>query len=63
MVVIECTRAYDEADITAVVGDSYTVHYIVFSPSDLGVPSTRFRKYMVLLHRQGCLRWQDGHGV
>lgn len=56
--ILECTRSYMHEDLVAVTDAAYDTFPLVFSPTDVGIPSQRVRKYMVLLHRRGHLRWK-----
>ena len=60
IVVLECTRCYQEADAIFMLGHLYVFEYCIFSPSEIGVPSERWRKYMVFLHRRGKVQWIPG---
>lgn len=60
MVLLECTRSYRHADLDAVMGSKYSLTFLVFSPTQVGVPSERYRKYMVMIKKDGRLRWHSG---
>ena len=60
VIILECTRSYCHQDVVAVMGDRYTLDWLVFSPAEVGVPAERFRKYMVLLKKHGGrLQWKE----
>lgn len=56
-VILECTRQYRHEDINEILGQRYDMWPITFSPTEVGVPSERYRKYMVLLQKHGRLSW------
>ena len=58
VVVVECTRTFNHGDLISLLNEKYSVNPLVFSPSDLGIPSERIRKYTVLLKREGKLTWK-----
>ena len=60
IVVLECTRGYQEADAIFMLAHLYVFEYCIFSPSEIGVPSERWRKYMVFIHRRGKVQWIPG---
>ena len=60
VIILECTRNYRDDDLLYVLGSKYSLHVIVFSPTEVGIPSQRFRKYMVLLLHVGRLQWVEG---
>eukprot|EP00969_Alexandrium_andersonii_P054963 2422631-Alexandrium_andersonii.AAC.1 len=60
--IMECTRHYDVDELRLVLGQAWDVADITFSPVDLGVPSSRCRKYMVAIRRQGRVRWRQDLG-
>ena len=53
----ECTRLYPHEDIMLMLGDLYDLHEATFSPSLLGIPAERWRKYMVCIKKQGRVKW------
>ena len=59
-VVLECTRGYRHEDLELVLGSKYTLCQLVFSPTEVGIPSERFRKYMVMMKIGGMLKWKPG---
>ena len=59
-VVLECTRAYRHEDLEFVLGSKYTLSWLVFSPTQVGIPSERFRKYMIMMKNGGMLKWKPG---
>lgn len=59
-VILECTREYDHQDIIHLLGEKYDLWPIIFSLSEVGVPSQRYRKYMIILLKTGLLKWKPG---
>lgn len=53
IVIVECTRTFNHGDLISLLNEKYAVSPVVFSPTDLGIPSERIRKYTVLLKRDG----------
>ena len=60
LIILECTRGYKHEDLEILMGCTYTVHVASFTPTEIGVPSERWRKYMVLVLRIGKLQWMAG---
>ena len=60
-ILVECTSQYRHADIERILGQNFELSDAVFSVTELGIPTERWRKYMVLLRIGGRLRWQKGH--
>ena len=50
IIVHECTAEFDEKLLHQIFGDCYDIQSHVFSPSQLGWPTTRQRKYSILIH-------------
>ena len=48
IIVHECTKAFDEQLLVQIFGSDYRVESLVFSPCDLGWPTSRPRKYTVM---------------
>lgn len=51
VVIHECTSDFDITYLTIILGAAYTISSIVFSPKDLGFPSSRPRRYTMMVHR------------
>ena len=60
IVVLECTCGYQEQDAIFMLGHLYVFEGCIFSPTEIGVPSERWRKYMVFIHRRGKVQWIPG---
>ena len=60
IVVLECTCGYQEKDAIFMLGHLYVFEGCIFSPTEIGVPSERWRKYMVFIHRRGKVQWIPG---
>ena len=60
LIVIECTRNYNHLDLMFLLGSIYSMSPLVFSPTSIGIPSERYRKYMVLVALGGRLQWLEG---
>jgi hypothetical protein len=45
VVLHECTPAFEASMLEALFGEHYSVHSFVFSPVDLGIPSSRPRRH------------------
>jgi hypothetical protein len=58
--ILECTREFDHNDIITLLGEKYDLWPITFSLSEVGVPSQRHRKYMIILLKSGLLAWKPG---
>ena len=58
--VVECTKHYAHEDIEIVTGELYALSFAVFSSAEVGPPAERWRKYMVLINKNGRLRWRAG---
>lgn len=59
--IVECTRLFD-SDVFSMhskIIDKFETTIFFLCPSDLGLPQTRQRKFMVLLNNRR-LRWHDG---
>lgn len=54
--VIECTPAFDHKQLERLLGPGFRVQYAVFSPLDIGHPTSRTRKYTVVLNEEK-LEW------
>ena len=48
----ECTPRFDVATLMAAFGTAYLVISLVFSPTHLGWPASRSRRFTIMLHRQ-----------
>ena len=44
IIVLECTKLYQESDVMTLCGDKYSFDSAIFSPSEIGVPAERWRK-------------------
>ena len=53
-IVHECTEGFDFDVLMLIFGALYVVSSFVFSPVDLGIPSSRARRYTILLLRSRC---------
>ncbi len=60
-VLTECTMHFRHADLVSLLGHLYDVRHVVFSPSQIGLPVDRSRKYCILLRKEGPLKWRDGN--
>lgn len=52
IVIHECTPRFDYTMLTAIFGFVYVVQSFCFSPTDLGWPASRPRRWTVMYHRQ-----------
>ena len=59
ILILECTRLYDHNDVVAILDEVASMSPLVFSPTQVGIPSERYRKYMVMLWRCGRLQWKE----
>ena len=59
LVICECTQLYRHEDLQTCLGHKYHLAQAVFTVADLGIPCQRVRKYMVLVHHSGKLKWRD----
>ena len=53
-IVHECTPDFDVAMMTLIFGSLYVIQSLVFSPCDRGLPTSRPRRYTLLLLRARC---------
>ena len=53
-IIHECTEDFDVSILRAIFGALYFIATLVFSPCDLGIPSSRPRRYTLLLLRTRC---------
>ena len=53
-IIHECTEDFDTSMLELIFAALYVVASFVFCPVDLGIPSSRPRKYTMLLHRRRC---------
>ena len=63
VVLLECVRQYQEGDAILMLEHNYHYTGLVFSPSEIGLPIERYRKFMVFLLRSGSgkeLKWKEG---
>jgi len=51
LIVHECTADFDVAMLQRIFGDAYSIQSLVFSPVSLGVPTSRPRRYTLLIAR------------
>ena len=56
-IIAECVMNFDDAMLGELAGPEYALSTFTLSPDQFGSPSTRLRKYMVLLRVQ-TLRWK-----
>ena len=57
---LECTKFYNHEDVNQILGHAYDMEVHIFSPTALGVPSQRWRTYMIFMKKDGRLKWQAG---
>lgn len=57
--IIECTPAFSQANVAQLLGPQFCVQSATFSPTDLGHPASRSRKYTVALYRDRRI-WAHG---
>lgn len=58
--VLECTRKFRHEHLEIML-QPFVVESLVFSPSQLGVPAERYRKYMLVLNTR-TVKWASGAG-
>ena len=54
--IIECSVRFDDTQVLRMLGGVFWITVLRFNVSDLGVPASRPRMYMLLL-RKGRMRW------
>ena len=59
IIIAECTTLFDHETFAAAVACHYTLVSLVFSPTDVGMPVERIRKYMVLRRTTVCKSLMD----
>jgi hypothetical protein len=59
VITAECTTLFDHETFAAAVDCHYTLVSLVFSPTDVGMPVERIRKYMVLRMTTVCKSFMD----
>jgi hypothetical protein len=57
-VIVECVTSFDHSMLEKLLGDRFSLTVLNFSPTLLGIPVMRKRKYMILL-KKGSLQWDS----
>ena len=51
IIVDECTRNFDQAAMERLLADTYTAQSLTFSPTNMGLPTRRMRKYTIFVRK------------